>query len=125
ATDYALAYAISHNARVVLSVPCCQHELNKQIRCDALAIPFSYGLIKERTAALFTDSIRAALLSALGYEAQILEFIDTEHTPKNILIRAMKKGDSPATPDSAKMQEIRKLCDFLQAKPTLLKLLDA
>ena len=108
-----------------MSVPCCQHELNKQIRCDALAIPFSYGLIKERTAALFTDSIRAALLSALGYEAQILEFIDTEHTPKNILIRAMKKGDSPATPDSAKMQEIRKLCDFLQAKPTLLKLLDA
>lgn len=125
ATDYALAYAISHNARVVLSVPCCQHELNKQIRCDALAIPFSYGLIKERTAALFTDSIRASLLSALGYEAQILEFIDTEHTPKNILIRAMKKGDAPATPDPAKMQEIHNLCAFLGVSPTLLSLLSA
>lgn len=123
ATDYALAYAISHNARVVLSVPCCQHELNKQIRCDALAIPFSYGLIKERTAALFTDSIRASVLSAFGYEAQILEFIDTEHTPKNILIRAMKKSDTPASPDAKKLQEIHTLCDFLNAKPTLLSLL--
>ncbi len=123
ATDYALAYAVSRNARVILSVPCCQHELNKQIRCDALSIPFSYGLIKERTAALFTDSIRASVLSAFGYEAQILEFIDTEHTPKNILIRAMKQDNTPAQPDAKKLQEVRDLCAFLGVEPTLLKLL--
>jgi len=123
ATDYALAHAISHNARVVLSVPCCQHELNKQIHCDALSIPFSYGLIKERTAALFTDSIRASILSAFGYDAQILEFIDTEHTPKNILIRAMKKNGVPAVPDPEKMRKIHALCDFLGAEPTLLSLI--
>lgn len=90
ATDYALYKAICWNAKVILSVPCCQHELNNQMKDTPLNQLFQYGLIKERTAALFTDSIRANLLEQWGYRTQILEFIDMSHTPKNILIRAVK-----------------------------------
>lgn len=89
ATDYALAKAVKWGAKVILSVPCCQHELNKQIECDMLHPALQYGLIQERLSALFTDSIRAGHLEAYGYRTQLLEFIDMEHTPKNILIRAI------------------------------------
>lgn len=92
ATDFALAKAVGWNAKVILSVPCCQHELNRQIKNDVLAPVFEYGLIKERMAALITDAIRAQYLEREGYRTQILEFIDMEHTPKNILIRAVKTG---------------------------------
>ncbi|MCR5153708.1 MAG: SAM-dependent methyltransferase [Lachnospiraceae bacterium] len=92
ATDYALLKAINLDAKVILSVPCCQHEMNKTIKSSSLSPIFKYGLIKERTAALFTDAIRANILEACGYKTQILEFIDMEHTPKNILIRAVKTG---------------------------------
>lgn len=92
ATDYALHKAVTWGAKVILSVPCCQHEVNKQIACDVLQPVLKYGLIQERTAALITDSMRASLLEILGYKTQILEFIDMEHTPKNILIRAVKTG---------------------------------
>ena len=91
ATDYALYKAITWNAKVILSVPCCQHELNKQIDSRLLQPVLKYGLLKERMSALLTDGIRANLLEKAGYETQILEFIDMEHTPKNILIRAVKK----------------------------------
>ncbi len=94
ATDYALAKAVKWGASVILSVPCCQHEFNKTISNDILAPIFSFGIIKERTAALMTDGIRGCLLNAAGYDAQILEFIDMEHTPKNLLIRATKKSGS-------------------------------
>ena len=93
ATDYALYKAVMWGAKVILSVPCCQHEVNKQISCDVLQPVLKYGLIQERTAALITDSMRASLLEILGYKTQILEFIDMEHTPKNILIRAVKTGE--------------------------------
>ena len=89
ATDYALAKAVKWGAKVILSVPCCQHELNKQIQCERLHPALQYGLIQERLSALFTDSIRAGHLEAYGYRTQLLEFIDMEHTPKNILIRAV------------------------------------
>lgn len=92
ATDYALYKAVRWNAKVILSVPCCQHEMNKQIQNDLLKPALKYGLIKERMSALLTDAVRANLLEEAGYETQILEFIDMEHTPKNILIRAVKKG---------------------------------
>lgn len=92
ATDFALAKAIGWDAKVILSVPCCQHELNRQIKNDVLEPVFKYGLIKERMAALVTDALRAEYLEREGYDAQILEFIDMEHTPKNILIRAVKTG---------------------------------
>ena len=92
ATDFALDKAIRWNARVILSVPCCQHELNRQIHNEILAPAFKYGLIKERMAALFTDAIRGNLLEEAGYQVQLLEFIDMEHTPKNILIRAVRSS---------------------------------
>lgn len=88
ATDMALARAVRWGAKVILSVPCCQKELNRQIQAPNLDVMLQHGLIKERFASLATDSIRAELLGLVGYDAQLLEFIDLEHTPKNIMIRA-------------------------------------
>ncbi|MDE6675592.1 MAG: SAM-dependent methyltransferase, partial [Acetatifactor sp.] len=96
ATDYALEKAVRWGARVILAVPCCQHEINRQIHCEELAPLLRYGVIRERMSALITDAVRANLLERQGYETQILEFIDMEHTPKNLLIRAVKR-----TPESA------------------------
>lgn len=118
ATDFALDKAVGWNAKVILSVPCCQHELNGQIKNDLLSPVFKYGLIKERMAALFTDAIRANYLEAKGYEVQVLEFIDMEHTPKNILIRAVKTGKKKDN-----MAEINAIEEFLNIKPTLGELL--
>ena len=92
ATDAALYKAVLWDAKVILSVPCCQHELNRQMTCEALSGIFRYGLLKERIAALVTDGMRAQLLGAAGYKTQVLEFIDMEHTPKNILIRAVREA---------------------------------
>ena len=89
ATDYALAKAVKWGAKVILSVPCCQHEANTMIKNELLSPVFSYGILKERMAAIFTDAVRANLLEEAGYQTQILEFIDMEHTPKNLLIRAV------------------------------------
>ena len=92
ATDYALEKAVKWGAKVILSVPCCQHELNRQIENELMKPVFQYGLIKERMAALYTDAIRAQVLEYCGYRTQILEFIDMEHTPKNILIRGVLRS---------------------------------
>lgn len=89
ATDFALAKAVAWKAKAILSVPCCQHELNRQIDCEKLRPVLKYGLLKERMAALITDGLRAGLLEDAGYRVQVLEFIDMEHTPKNILLRAV------------------------------------
>ncbi len=118
ATDFALAKAVSWNTKVILSVPCCQHELNGQIKSDVLAPILKYGLIKERIAALVTDAMRAEYLEAEGYEAQILEFIDMEHTPKNILIRAVKTGKNKEN-----AEELRACEEFLHISPKLRALL--
>ncbi len=91
ATDYALEKAVGWGAKVILAVPCCQHEVNRQIHCKELEPLLRYGVIKERMSALITDAIRAGLLEQQGYDTQILEFIDMEHTPKNLLIRAVKR----------------------------------
>lgn len=116
ATDMALARAVKWGAKVILSVPCCQHELNTQLNSPALDVMLQHGLVKERFAALATDSIRAELLKLVGYEAQLLEFIDMENTPKNILIRAYFTGKKPTTDD---IKKYREFVDFLQAKPFL------
>lgn len=118
ATDYALAKAVGWGAKVILSVPCCQHELNGQMENELMVPIFQYGLIKERMAALYTDALRAQVLEHMGYRTQILEFIDMEHTPKNILIRAVRQG---APRDNVK--ELREIAGFLQVRPTLLQLL--
>lgn len=114
ATDYALAKAVRWNAAVILSVPCCQHELNKHMENELLAPIFRYGLIKERMAALYTDALRAEILENQGYRTQILEFIDMEHTPKNILIRGVKQGEKKDN-----CREIREILKFLHGKQTL------
>ena len=116
ATDMALARAVKWNAKVILSVPCCQHELNSQIEAPELGVMLQHGLIKERFSALATDSIRAELLSLVGYETQLMEFIDMEHTPKNILIRAYKTGRKPA---AGQFERYRQFTDLLSAKPFL------
>lgn len=89
ATDFALYKAVKWGAKVILSVPCCQHEANGQIECEALEPILKYGILKERMSALITDGLRANILEECGYKTQILEFIDMEHTPKNLLIRAV------------------------------------
>lgn len=118
ATDYALAKAVRWGAKVILSVPCCQHELNRQIKNEMLAPVLNYGILRERISALVTDGIRAELLKTCGYEVQLLEFIDMEHTPKNILIRAVRTGNKK------EMNSLRKMMEELHVSPTLLRLLD-
>ncbi|GLC89472.1 class I SAM-dependent methyltransferase [Lysinibacillus piscis] len=116
ATDMALARAVKWGARVILSVPCCQHELNRQLDTPALDIMLQHGLVRERFAALATDAIRAEILSLVGYETQLLEFIDMENTPKNILIRAYQTNKKPSAEQRAKYDAFVKL---LHAKPFL------
>ena len=118
ATHMALARAVRWGAKVILSVPCCQHELFSQIKSPALDLMLQHGLIKERFSALATDSIRAELLSLVGYEAQLLEFIDIEHTPKNVLIRAYHTGRKPSDDEFTRYQEFKTL---LNANPYLEK----
>ena len=145
ATDYALAKAVGWNAKVILSVPCCQHEVNKQLEKqrnlysgkmksktevmevsemlgdqlasmeEVLGPIMDYGLLRERFAALVTDGLRAKRLESEGYETQVLEFIDMEHTPKNILLRAVKKG-SPAAKSRKEAEDCER---FLKIQPTL------
>lgn len=125
ATDFALNYAVKHNCKAILSVPCCQHEINSQINKNLAPEEFApllkYGIIKERFSALVTDALRGELLESAGYSVQLLEFIDMEHTPKNILIRAIKKTKPETAPKSK--SEASALETALQINPTLEKLL--
>lgn len=125
ATDYAIKKAVDWEAKVIFAVSCCQHEVNKQIENEILAPVLQYGLIRERMSALFTDAIRAELLREMGYDTQILEFVDMEHTPKNILIRAIR-GRKSAIPkkgsEEAKIWGIKNMTDMLHVETTMQKL---
>ncbi len=121
ATDYALDYALRHGARRIFSVPCCQHEIDQTIgRGGDLDILLRHGVVRERVSALLTDTIRAGILEDMGYEVDLIEFVDLAHSPKNLMIRAEKKR-------AARRKNIP-LCRELAARygfrQTLLELVD-
>ncbi len=121
ATDYALHRAVTWGAKVILSVPCCQHEINAQLTSENLQPFLKHGIIKERMAALMTDALRAELLECFGYKVQILEFIDMSHTPKNLLIRAVKTGNGGRS--EKKIEAYQEALDRLSLRPKLNELL--
>ena len=121
ATDYALFNAVRWKADAIFSVPCCQHELNGQMMSESFAALTRYGIVKERIASLMTDAVRANLLQSCGYKTQLLEFISLDHTPKNLLIRAVRGGGSP---DGQPLREVRSLMEEFHVQPTLYRLLE-
>lgn len=122
ATDYALSNAVKWKAGYILSVPCCQHEVNAQMDAPGLAPMMKYGIIKERLSALATDAVRGELLEYMGYRTQLLEFVDMAHSPKNILIRAVRSEISEDRKKRA-LQGVKDMCGVMHIKPMLYNLL--
>lgn len=120
ATDYAIAKAVNWGAKVIFAVPCCHHEANGKIENKMMAPFLEHGLLKERFSALMTDAVRAGLLEAVGYRTQIVEFIDMEHTPKNMLIRSVYTGKK----NKEGLEELLKMEKEFNLNLTLNKLLN-
>jgi hypothetical protein len=96
ATDDALARAVGWEAPLVLAAPCCHHDIQKQLKHAASPAPYGmltrYGIVRERLADVLTDSLRAAVLRQVGYRVEVVQFVDSEHTPRNLLLRAARTG---------------------------------
>lgn len=120
ATDYAIYHGIRWGCRVMMNVPCCQHELFHQMKNESMNIMLEHGIIKERFAALLTDSIRARIIEIMGYRVQVMEFIDMEHTPKNIMIRSVKTGRKA---DKKLIDDLERIIKEYNIEPALYKLL--
>ena len=123
ATDFALYNAINWGANYIFSVPCCQHELNSQIKSEKFSLMTRYGIIKERFSALVTDAIRGNILEYMGYNVNLLEFVDLSHTPKNILIRAVKNPDKGEEIKNKAMDEVRKMMEEYGLSQALYRML--
>lgn len=122
ATDYALINAVSWNTKVILSVPCCQHELFSQIKNDIHQPMLKYGILKDRLTEYLTDGLRSLKLEARGYDVAMIEFTTLEHTAKNIMIKAIKTGSPDSKKAKKAKQQYEALRDFYQVKPTIEKL---
>ena len=122
ATDFALYNAINWGADYIFSVPCCQHELNSQIESERFSLMTRYGIIKERFAALATDAIRGNLLEYMGYNVNLLEFVDLSHTPKNILIRAVKNPNKAKEVKDKAIDEVRRMMEEYRLSQALYRL---
>ena len=123
ATDFALYNAINWGADYIFSVPCCQHEINSQIKSETFSLMTRYGIIKERFAALATDAIRGNLLEYMGYNVNLLEFVDLSHTPKNILIRAVKNPNKAKEIKDKAMDEVRRMMEEYGLSQALYRLI--
>lgn len=124
ATDFALYNAINWGANYIFSVPCCQHELNAQIKSETFSLMTRYGIIKERFSALVTDAIRGNLLEYMGYNVNLLEFVDLSHTPKNILIRAVKNPNKAENVKLRAMDEVKRMMDEFGLSQALYRMIE-
>ena len=124
ATDFALYNAINWGANYIFSVPCCQHELNSQIKSETFSLMTRYGIIKERFSALVTDAIRGNLLEYMGYNVNLLEFVDLSHTPKNILIRAVKNPNKAENVKLRAMDEVKRMMEEFGLSQALYRMIE-
>ena len=124
ATDFALYNAVSWGAGYIFSVPCCQHELNAQIKSEKFSLMTRYGIIKERFSALITDAIRGNLLEYMGYNVNLLEFVDLSHTPKNILIRAVKNPNKAESVKLRAMDEVKRMMEEYGISQALYRMIE-
>ena len=113
ATDEGIVQSFKFNAKIIIAVPCCQHEFFRQIENENLEPILQFGILKDRMTALATDSLRAQILKALGFDVTVMEFIETEHTPKNLAIRAIRDGSFNKT----EYEKYEKFRDFLDLDP--------
>lgn len=124
ATDFALYNAVNWGAGYIFSVPCCQHELNAKIKSETFSLMTRYGIIKERFSALVTDAIRGNLLEYMGYNVNLLEFVDLSHTPKNILIRAVKNPNKAENVKLRAMDEVKRMMDEFGLSQALYRMIE-
>jgi len=124
ATDFALYNAVSWGAGYIFSVPCCQHELNAEIKSEKFSLMTRYGIIKERFSALITDAIRGNLLEYMGYNVNLLEFVDLSHTPKNILIRAVKNPNKAESVKLRAMDEVKRMMEEYGLSQALYRMIE-